>query len=143
MALVKYFDNNFRSIAPFRSIFSDLDSFFTDSTPDVNFRSIDCLPELKFTEEDNEYRLQLALPGLKKDDLNMELKDNVLTIEYKAEDSKEEKGSKSSFVSYFRRSLILPKDIDPGKINAGMYDGVLSISMGKTEEAGTRKIQIS
>ncbi|MFC1745099.1 Hsp20/alpha crystallin family protein [Candidatus Riflebacteria bacterium] len=143
MSLVKYFDNNSRCITPFRSIFSDLDSFFTDSTPDVNFRSIECLPELKFVEDDNEYLLQLALPGLKKDDLNIELKDNVLTIEYKAEDSKEEKGNKSSFVSYFHRSLTLPKDIDPGKINAGMDDGVLSISMGKTEEAGARQIQIS
>ena len=94
-------------------------------------------------EEDNAYVLSALVPGLKAEDLNIQVLENVVSIEgeYKAEEadyllSELPNGS-------FRRSLRLPSEIEADQVQAKIADGVLTLNLPKAESARPKKIQIS
>lgn len=94
-------------------------------------------------EEENAYVLSALVPGLKAEDLNIQVLENVVSIEgeYKAEEaeyllSELPNGS-------FRRSLRLPSEIEADQVEAKIADGVLTLNLPKAESARPRKIQIS
>jgi HSP20 family protein len=94
-------------------------------------------------EEDNAYILSALVPGLKAEDLNIQVLENVVSIEgeYKAEEteyllSELPNGS-------FRRSLRLPSEIEADQVQASIADGVLTLNLPKAESARPRKIQVS
>lgn len=86
-------------------------------------------------EKDNHYELSIALPGFKKEDINVEIKDDLLTISSlveKSEENKNEKYLKKSFSkTSFKKSFYLLEDVDLDNINAKMENGILTISLGK------------
>jgi HSP20 family protein len=97
-----------------------------------------------FVENEKDYRLSADLPGVKKEDLKVEVKDDrVLTISAerkgakqltrKAENGEEQATGTESFSSSYHRSMVLPDDaeVDPGKMQAELVDGVLSIEIPK------------
>lgn len=95
------------------------------------------MPSVNISETENDFKLEVAAPGMKKEDFNIEVNDNVLSISSeKKEEHKDEKFTRREF-SYeaFQRSFTLPKTVDDGNIEASYNDGVLEIKIPKKEEA--------
>jgi len=97
------------------------------------------VPAVNISETDNDYTVEMAVPGMKKNDFNINLDHNVLTISSEQEEKKEEKDknfTKKEF-SYqsFERSFTLPETVDQEKISAKYTDGVLKVVLPKKEEA--------
>lgn len=110
------------------------------------------IPSINIKETDDNYEVEVAAPGMSKDDFNITLDGNMLTISSektnRSEDKDGDKYSRREF-SYesFQRSIQLPKDVvDEENIKAKYEDGVLRLTIPKREEAkqkAPRTIQIS
>jgi HSP20 family protein len=106
------------------------------------------VPELELKEKDNEYVMTVDLPGMKKDDVEVRIDDdNILTIcgERREEETKRGQGYEYSERGYgaFRRSVSLPRGIEPSRIEADFRNGVLEIHVPKSESAQrARKIAV-
>ncbi|MDG3583582.1 Hsp20/alpha crystallin family protein [Galbibacter pacificus] len=106
-----------------------------------NFSS--SVPAVNIKEEDNKFSLEVAAPGMKKEDFNVEIDKNILTVSADVKKESEEKDSKEnarysrkefSYTS-FKRIFTLPETVDSDKINATYEDGVLVLALPKKEEA--------
>ena len=97
------------------------------------------VPAANVKETESEYLLELAVPGRKKEDFNVEIDNDVLTIssEVKNEDSTVDEGytRKEFTFSSFKRVFSLPETVAADKINASYEDGVLKFVLPKKEEA--------
>jgi HSP20 family protein len=105
------------------------------------------VPPMDLVEAEDHFVLKADLPGLRENDVNLEVQDGTLTIsgERKAEHEQREKGwyrIERSFGS-FSRSLTLPDGVDPDRIEAAFHDGVLEVRIPKPEERKPRRISIS
>lgn len=104
-------------------------------------------PRTDVSETDDRYMLRMDIPGLSKKDLNIELRDDTLTISGERKSEHEENGESIRRVerSYgrFFRSFTLPHASDKDKVKARMDEGVLTIEVPKREESRPRKIDIS
>lgn len=133
MALVK-----FRNKDMFPSIFND---FFDRDLFDLTNTSLtnSTLPAVNIKESKDDYLVEVAAPGMNKEDFKIELENNFLVISSEKEDKKEEEGKEFTRREFsyqsFKRSFSLPKTIDDGKIKANYKDGVLKITLPKKEEA--------
>ncbi|MCW3069816.1 MAG: Hsp20/alpha crystallin family protein [Solirubrobacterales bacterium] len=105
------------------------------------------IPAMDLVEEGDHFVLRADLPGVREEDVNVELEDNVLTIsgERKAEheDRKEGYHRIERAVGRFSRSLTLPEGIDPDSIEARFENGVLTVRIPKPEERRPRRVEIS
>ena len=101
---------------------------------------------IDIVEHDDKYDIQANLPGFKKEDIDISIKDNELVIEANHEEKKEEKkGSYCRCERYkgnYRRVLAVPDFIDEEKINAKFADGILSIAIPKKESKPVKEIKI-
>lgn len=144
MALVKFNERNDRDLmAPgFKNIF---DSFFNDSF--ISDRLTSRVPAVNISETDEQYHIELAAPGLKKEDFKINLDNDVLTIsvEKKSEHSESNKRYNRKEYSYssFVRSFSLPDSADDGKIEATYTDGVLTINAAKKEVSKSKSREIN
>jgi len=97
-------------------------------------------------ETENSYVLNAELPGLKKEDIKIDLNDNTLTL--KGEKKFEEKVEKENYVrverSYgnFTRSFVLSDNVNADNITASYKDGVLEVTLPKKEEAKPKEIKV-
>lgn len=144
MTLVKFNNGHKNHIAnPF---FNDVYNLLNDSTLGEKFASR--TPAVNIAETENEFEVELAVPGLKKEDFKINLEKNVLTVsaEKKAEEVNETKKYSKREYSYnsFTRSFTLPQSADQNKIEADYTDGILKLTIAKKEEAKivTREITI-
>jgi HSP20 family protein len=103
-------------------------------------------PAVDIAEKENEYEVNVELPGVSKDDVKITVESNVLTI--RGEKKQEEKTTKNGYRrierSYgsFQRSFRLPDTINAGKIDAVYKDGVLTVTLPKAEEAKPKQIEV-
>jgi HSP20 family protein len=88
------------------------------------------LPESNWDETDENYIMELALPGMTKDDLSIEVDGNYLTISSNVE----EKDEKSWYKKSFSKSVSLGSSIDKEKISSEMKDGILKLYFPKNEK---------
>jgi HSP20 family protein len=98
------------------------------------------MPAVNVRENENEFHLEVAAPGLKKDDFKIEVDKNVLTISSEKEDHSEEKNGSYSRREFryasFKRSFSLPENlVNSDDIKAQYVNGVLEIHLPKREEA--------
>jgi HSP20 family protein len=97
------------------------------------------IPAVNITENKDEYKVALAVPGMKKDDFKIDVDGNMLTISSEKEENKEEKDKKFTRKEYnyssFSRSFTLPDEVNKEKIEAKYEEGVLKISLPRREEA--------
>ena len=104
------------------------------------------LPPVDVRETDEALTLMAEVPGLSKDDVNVTLENNVLTIsgERRFEKDADKEGYHRIERAYgtFSRSFTLPPNVETDKAKATFENGVLSIALPKTEEAKPRKIAI-
>jgi HSP20 family protein len=103
-------------------------------------------PRLNLSETDQKYEVSLDLPGMKPENIDIELKQGELWITGTRQGEKEENGKAwhrvERFYGEFRRVVRLGEDVDPENITAEYNDGVLTVSVPKTELARTRKIAV-
>ncbi len=134
MALVK-----FRNRDLFPSFFNE---FFDRDLYDTANAGFDdsTMPAVNIKEGKDEYTVEVAAPGMKKDDFRIELDNNLLVISSEKseehEDKQEGEFTRREFsYSSFRRSFALPKTIKEEDIKATYKDGVLMITLPKKDEA--------
>jgi HSP20 family protein len=105
------------------------------------------IPAIDLVEEGEQYVLRADLPGLREDDVNVQVEDNVLTISGERKSEREERKEglyrleRASGV--FSRSLTLPEGVDPDSIQAHFDKGVLEVRVPKPEERKPRRVAIS
>lgn len=103
-------------------------------------------PRVDITEEDNRYELTADLPGMRREDIKVEVRDNVLTLrgEKKMEEEKKDKNYRLSerYYGEFTRTFTLPENVDRNAIDAEFKDGVLHLSIPKTEKAKPKQIEV-
>lgn len=138
----------FRKSASVPSIW---DEFFGNALSD-DFWKIDnyhCTPSVNIAETDKQYRLEVAAPGMSKDDFKISLEENVLTISSEKEEKNEQKEDKwvrrEFKYNSFKRTFILPELAEKEQISATYNDGVLHLNVPKKEQAEkqTRNIKVA
>jgi HSP20 family protein len=104
------------------------------------------VPAIDVSEDDRHYTITVELPGGRKEDLQIEVQHDTLTIRGEKKSEREEKKEQRRYVerSYgsFSRSFSLPADADAEHIDASFKDGVLTIRLPKTEAAKPRAIAV-
>ena len=97
------------------------------------------VPAVNIVENKDDYLVTLAVPGMNKDDFNIDVNGTMLTISCEKEEKKEEKDAKYNRKEYnyssFSRSFTLPDEINKEKIYASYENGILKINLPKREEA--------
>lgn len=93
-------------------------------------------PAINVVESDKDYKVEVAAPGMKKEDFNIHLGENnelVITMEQKNENKEERKKYLRREFAYskFQQSFILPDDVEKEKISASVNDGILTIELPK------------
>jgi HSP20 family protein len=101
-------------------------------------------PSADIEETDDSYVLELDLPGVNRDDVNIELRDNEVRItgEIKERERTGVLRRQTRRVGQFEFVTTLPGDIDPDKVEASLHDGVLTVRMGKTTANQPRQIEL-
>lgn len=103
-------------------------------------------PSVDISEDDDRYVVTVELPGSKKEDITVEMKDQVLTIRGEKRNEREEKKEHSRWIerSYgsFIRSFALPANAVGDRIKAEFKEGVLTVEVPKAEEAKPKTISI-
>ena len=143
MTLVKFNNGHRNAVNPwFNDIFNSL---INDST--LNDRFVTKTPAVNIAETENEFHIELAAPGLKKEAFKISVDKNVLSVsaEKKAENVEEGKKYSKREYSYtsFVRSFTLPEVADQAKIEAEYTDGILKLNVAKKEEAKIQSREIS
>lgn len=127
----------------FNNFFNEIASF-PYSAP-YNDRIL--LPKTDITENESEYHLEVELPGVTQDNIDLKIDSNILTIEGKKEQSTEKKDHnyhmQERYYGSFSRSISLPSNVDEEHIEANFKDGILSIKIPKKEQSKAKKIKIS
>lgn len=133
MTLVRY---NNRLPRFFDDFFTkDMDRFFDGVTSNSN------LPAVNVKEDENDFRVEVAVPGFEKEDFKVALDQDVLTISTEKEEKHEENDKQGSYVKRefhhqaFKRSFRLPENVvDGDKIEARYEAGILHLTLPKREE---------
>ena len=107
----------------------------------------DWSPSVDISETDVAYLIKGEIPGVKKEDVKVTVQDGMLTIQGERKQEKEEKGKKFHRVECdygsFVRSFRVPDDADETKVKAEFKNGMINISLPKTEKAKTKVINVS
>jgi len=97
------------------------------------------VPAVNITEDKDNYEVALAVPGVKKSDIKIDVQGNMLTISSEKEETKEEKDKRFTRKEYnytsFSRSFTLPDEVKQEKIEARYEDGILKLTLPRKEEA--------
>ncbi len=104
------------------------------------------MPEVNMVETDKAVEVTVDLPGLKPEEVQVEVRDQMLLITGERKEEKEEKGKTFHRVErragMFRRALQLPVEIKEDKVEAQFTAGVLKITLPKADRAAPRQIEI-
>jgi HSP20 family protein len=139
----------FESWTPFRELFAPswrLPRFFDEMFPTRGARAGRWAPAVDIAEDDQKYVITAELAGTAKDDVHVEVHENVMTIRGEKRSEREEKKEQSRWVerSYgsFSRSFTLPANAAADRVNASFKDGVLTIELPKVEAAKPKVISV-
>ncbi|MEM6736153.1 MAG: Hsp20/alpha crystallin family protein [Bacteroidota bacterium] len=137
MTIVK---TNRETLPSFSNLFDDFFNTELGNWRRSNFSETNTtLPKVNIKEDDNRFVVEMAVPGMKKSDFNIELDHHLLTIsaEKKEENNSEDNKYNSREFAYhsFHRSFTLPDSANGDKIKASYEDGILEVAIPKKEEA--------
>ncbi|PPD40780.1 MAG: heat-shock protein Hsp20 [Methylobacter sp.] len=135
--------------------FDEFDSFFDEflsrrwpprlvdwnfpGTPEKNFPKVDII------DHDNEIEIQAALPGVKKEDLEVSINNQTLTIRTSTKEEKKEEGKyfrREITRGEYQRTLSLPNNVDNENTSATFNDGILKVVIPKTATSKRKNIEI-
>jgi HSP20 family protein len=140
MDVVKYRPNGMMEL------FNDIWDGFFEPFFDVAPLRRNMVPAIDVKETENGYSLEAELPGVTDKDIELKIEGNMLTLSTKKEDQKEEEKDqyllkeRKSFS--FTRSFVVPEDVDAEKISAEFKNGLLTLSLPKTEKAKPKMLEI-
>jgi len=104
-------------------------------------------PALDVSDEKDHFVVNAELPGLKKEEINLSFQDGVLSISGERKQSKENKEGETfrseRHFGKFQRSVTLPAAVDSSKISASYKDGILAVTLPKSEAAKPRQIAVN
>jgi HSP20 family protein len=137
MTLIKW-KNNANVMDRFIPVWNDLfNDFMNEDVLQKDF--FKSMPAVNIMERENDFRIELAAPGLQKGDFKIEVEKNLMTIS--AEKKSEKKDENERFTrkefsfSSFKRSFSLPEHVNAENTTAEYVDGVLQLTLPKKEEA--------
>lgn len=120
----------------------DMERFFDNKTTRAAFA-----PAVDVEENETHYIVSLDVPGVNKEDIKIELNDRLLTISGEKKNYRQEKNKTFHLTERstgrFERRFTLPENVDSEKVEAMHADGVLKVSIAKSETAKPKLIQIS
>ncbi len=131
-----------RNVSTLPSLSSWVDNFFENSLGTEfmsNFNTGITLPAVNIKETNDQFVLELAIPGMKKSDFSIEVDNKILSIssEVKTENQTEESNYTRREFGYssFKRTFTLPDTVESDRVNANYNDGILLVRLPKREEA--------
>jgi HSP20 family protein len=139
------------TLSPYRptttDIFNPLEAFFG---PMGSSRVGNVLraPSADVIERENEIEVHIEIPGMNPEDINIELENNLLTVSGEKQEEREEDGDEGTYhlserrYGRFTRSFVLPRDVEPEGIEAHCDNGLLMITVPKSERARRRRIEV-
>ncbi len=151
MAIMRYALRN-PSVSPWREleeVSNRLARMFDESPVSTGTNSGNWIPRVNVEETQDELILSAELPGMKQEEVSIELENNVLTIGGEKSEERTEGDEERRYHLWerrygaFQRSFTLPRTVSADDIDATYEDGVLTIKMPKVAEAKTRKIAIN
>lgn len=123
-----------------------LNRFFRQIDRDFWMLDQQWVPAMEVSETPDAYIVRVELPGVKREDIEVTLQDDILTIKGKKERSEEHKSEEMHFAERvygeFVRSLRIPSDVKTDAIEASYKDGVLEIRLSKDERKKPRRIEV-
>lgn len=149
MTLVKFANGNTNKV--FKPAYNDVFESFFNTDSFLSKSNLNKIPAVNISENETEFHIELAAPGLKKEDFKISLEQDSLSIsaDKKEESAKADETKKYNRKEYsyssFLRTFTLPETADQGNIVAEYTDGVLCVKVAKKEEAKiqSREIVIS
>ena len=140
MTLLRY-NRNFDELG--NSNFSSmLDRFFNESVRGTAVAQF--TPQVDIAETEKQFEIELAVPGLKKEDIKINLEEGKLSISGERKLEKEEKGknfhARETHYGAFSRSFYLPDTVNAEKIEAQYTDGILHVTVPKDEKKVTKRL---
>lgn len=141
MALMRY-SNPTTDV--FGKRFSDvMDEFFNDA---VTSRQKSFSPRINISEDEKRFTIDVEIPGMNKEDIDVNLKNRMLTISGERKFEKEKNGTQyhrvETYFGSFNRSFQLPDSVDEESIEATYTNGILNITIDKSEEKMKKQISI-
>ena len=134
-----------------KSVNNFFDDFLTKDLfdwTDRNFAALGSnLPSVNLKETDSKLEVEMAAPGMKREDFKVEIDNNTLMISSEKEEEREETRKKDNYVrkefnyQSFYRSFYLPENVDENKIEASYKDGILHVTVSKKEGAKKKALK--
>lgn len=144
----KTMSNEMEPWRPFREMVSlrdAMDRLFEDSV--ITPKSISAMPKIDIKDKKDSIEVRAELPGLKEEDIDIEIHDGIMTISGEKKEEKEEKEEgyyyKESHSGAFSRSFTLPADVKAEKAEAEIKNGVLIVAIPKIEAKKATKVKIA
>lgn len=147
MTLVKFAPVNSNKVL--KSTYNDLFESFFNTDQLLSKSIISRVPAVNILENENEFTIEIAAPGLKKEDFKINLEQDQLSVsalqvEGSNEDNSTKKYNRREFnFTDFTKTFTLPETADSNKINAEYKDGILLIQISKKEELKIQAREIS
>lgn len=156
MALIRYQKPDVWEVSPFRrmsNLRDEIDQVFDrmfqspwDVTRENQFMA-GWTPSIDLYEDKDSLVVKAELPGMKKEDIDISLHEGLLTISGERKQEKKEKSAETyrseRFVGRFQRTFTLPTKVDDARITAAYKDGVLTVTLPKSEEAKPKQITVN
>jgi HSP20 family protein len=142
MALVRFqpFDRDLST----RNFSDLLDDFFNEAVGQQGRGKF--MPGMDVSETDDQYQVSFELPGMKKEDINISLEDGLLTVSGERKMEEDSNGKKFHRIERrygeFTRSIQLPDNVDSDSVKASYHDGLLDITIDKSEDKVKKQIEI-
>jgi HSP20 family protein len=124
-----------------------LQKLFSDLLTPMSVEGIGWSPQVDVLESDGELVLKADLPGLKREDVKLEVTEGMLVLKGEKKEEKEEAGLEYRVVERtygsFERSFALPSSVDAEQIRAEFRNGMLEVHLPKTAKAAGRRVEIT
>jgi HSP20 family protein len=148
MRLVQYSYPSFQSVSPFRSVHrspwsgleTEIERLFETALSDLGASSGGRFPVDLYEDENNTY-VRAELPGVNRDDINVEVTDGYLTVV--ATRKTPGTDGKDDATYSFSRAVSIGDDVHADKVSAAYENGVLTVTLPKREEAKPKKITVA
>jgi HSP20 family protein len=145
--------NNIARFDPIRDIarldpFRNMDEFFRDFSMMPAWRSMENVPSIRMdvSETDQEYMVKADIPGVKKEDINVSVEGNQVTVSAEIKEEKEASGSgmirSERHYGQQYRSFTLPQEVDDAKAQAKYENGVLMLTLPKKQGSNRKQLSV-
>ena len=122
------------------------DDFFGVNRRRMDLQNFDWTPRVNVEEQEDRFEITAEVPGMKKEDIDIEVQDNVLTIKGERRFEKEEEDASYHICERscgtFQRAFTLPENVKSDDIEAEYQDGILKLALPKVEPQKPKEIKV-